>query len=155
VNTFRRITLSLAVVFAIGLAGASPAAGASATSYLAFLNHRITFYDQITGHVDHSISDLDVEDYSGSGAQDKLLSAHYAAETKWTTSHKPLACYKALWTATRHEAAHGKARFAASSRWLLAFPYGTDADYATFETQSDAMADASDAILAAYDKVTC
>ena len=66
-----------------------------------------------------------------------------------------LPCYKVLWNAVRHEAVHGKAYYAANSRWLLAFPYGTDADWETGRKQSSLLDDASEDVLAAFDDVTC
>jgi hypothetical protein len=154
-NRMKRLAATIALTLSFVLLSAGPASAASATPYLSFLNHRVSFLDAVETHLSHGITDLDDGDYYGSGYQQKLISAHYAAETKWTTAHKPLTCYKALWNAVRHEAVHGKSYYAANARWLLAFPYGTDADYDTGRTQSDLLDDAADVVLAAYDNVTC
>lgn len=141
----------VAFVFAIWVGAASPTLGAT-TSYMSYLNHRTSFIDAVVGHFDDLDISLDAADYDGIAYDSKQIAGHYAAEIKWHDAHKPLACYKVLWTAVRKDAVYSQKAYAAAAKFWTTF---NDTYWDTYEKYTDLSKKQSEVVLAAYDKVTC
>jgi len=76
-------------------------------------------------------------------------------EITWLNNHKPARCYKNAWIYMRKSWTEFKKAYQAANRWLIAYPYGSAADFQTFETYNDLGATSMDKASYYMDLTTC
>jgi hypothetical protein len=120
------------------------AAATPAQKFLTFLTKSTSAMEAMSDDMASSTDALDYELYSESAYYSSLIVSHAKAHIKWLDKNKPAACYKNAWTWNRKYTVYTRDSEAAIARWLNAWPYGTDADYNTFDKNNRAAIKALD-----------
>ena len=129
-KSFTVIAFALAVYFA----GAAPVLGATASQkFLTFLTKSTAAMSAINDDLTMSNDAMDYDDWAGAAQYARNIAAHAKTFDAWLDKNKPSACYKNAWTWTHKYVVYTKTGETAAARWLAAWPYGTDADYNTFD----------------------
>jgi hypothetical protein len=129
---------SLAAALALVLAVSSTAAAATpAVMYAQFLNREQGAAEKVLTLVDNFMVDANAENSSGAAVHARQIVALAGREIAWLNSHQPARCYKNAWTYMRKGWTEFKKALQAANRWLIAYPYGSDADLATLTTYSN------------------
>lgn len=98
-------------------------------SWAAYLKHQRVFLGKLIANNDQLVDALEWYDYDTArkvlGSNKRLL----AAEMRWLNAYRPAKCFKATYDRTKLAYASYSTAYIHLYRWMLAFPYGTNADY--------------------------
>jgi hypothetical protein len=129
----------IAFVLAVYLAGATPVLGATENQrFTAFLARSTSAMLDINEDMSSSNDALEYEDYGESAYYSTNIASHAKAYATWLDKNKPAPCYKNAWTWSRKYAVNVRDAETAIARWLNAWPWGTDADYNTYDKNTTA-----------------
>jgi hypothetical protein len=121
--------LVLVLVLSSTVAAATPAA-----MYTQFLSREMAAAAKVLVYASDFVDDTDVLNASGAAVHARQVVTLASREVAWLNSHKPARCYKNAWTYMRKGWTEYKKAYQAANRWLVAYPYGSSADFQTFVT---------------------